>query len=321
MSAKGKIIICIVLLVVLGGFMAFAGGKEEEVKFAYISTRGVGSPWNDAHEDAIAKFAEERGWTLYQYDCQMDIEVMISQIEEAITLEPDVMGILDIDDVALGPPACKVHEAGIPVISSMGLLMEEYWPCLAATTGASFIEQGRATGELMYKGLVEKHGDDLNGKKICILQGYMQQTAAVERYDGFVERFTELAPEVEILDVQVGNWDQAQGLTITETWLTNYPQIDGIAAANDGMALGAVEAADEAGRLDEIIIVAVDATQESLVSISEGRQYGTVLQDPVGAALLVIQVAEQILAGEEPEFVNLLPAPQISPDNVDEYLN
>ena len=127
--------------------------------------------------------------------------------------------------------------------------------------------------------------------------------------------------EVEVLDVQVGNWDQAQGLTITETWLTNFPQIDGIAAANDGMALGAVEAADEAGRLDEIIIVAVDATQEALVSISEGRQYGTVLQDPVGAALLVYQVAEQILAGEEPEFVNLLPAPQISPDNVDEYLN
>ena len=191
--------------------------EDDEVVFAYISTRGTGSPWNNAHEDAIASLAAERGWTLYQYDCQMDVQLMISQIEEAITLDPDVLGFLDIDDTALGAPACKANAAGIPVIASMGFLDEEFWPCLTAATGASFVEQGRTTGALMYQGLVEKHGEDLTGKKVFVLQGFLNQTAAQERYDGFIERFTELAPEVEIVDVQSANWDQAEAQTITET--------------------------------------------------------------------------------------------------------
>ena len=292
---------------------------KESVKFVYATD--IMDPWDTDHADEITRQAEDRGWELFLYNAEYDLERKISQMEEAITINPDVMGVLITDDVGLGPPIQKVAEAGIPVVGMAGILEEEYRPYLTASVIGSSYHQGEAAAELVYQGLVELYGEDLDGIQGTVLQGLWEMLLSKERDEGFKTKIEELIPGVTILDSQIATWEKGKALDITETWLATYDKIDFIFAANDGMALGAVEAVDAGGKLDSTIIVGVDGVNDALLEIKAGRLYGTVAYSPVNAAAAVVATAEKIVNGEEVEFLNILPNPKIWAENVDEFLS
>jgi ribose transport system substrate-binding protein len=103
---------------------------------------------------------------------------------------------------------------------------------------------------------------------------------AIERKAGLVQAL-EANPDVKLLDFQVANWSATEGLEKTNAWLTQFgDEITGIWAANDDMALAAVEALRADGRAGQVPVTGIDGIQLAVEAILAGEMAGTVSWDP-----------------------------------------
>lgn len=121
--------------------------------------------------------------------------------------------------------------------------------------------------------------DSIGGKgKVCELYGQLGNDAATLRSAGFNACAKEY-PDIEILDKQVASWSQDEALKITETWLAKYDDVDAIFAANDTMALGAVEALKNAGKNGEVHVCGCDGIEAAFNAVKEGNLTCTIAND------------------------------------------
>jgi len=125
-------------------------------------------------------------------------------------------------------------------------------------------------------------------------------SAANDRHQGFVEAVEAAGEGIEVADSQIGDWDTTKAMGILENMLTARPDIQAVFAANDNMAIGAVQAAQQAGRAD-IFIIGFDAEQVALDAIEEGTMYGTIQQQPALMGELGVETAVKFLNGEAVE--------------------
>jgi len=134
---------------------------------------------------------------------------------------------------------------------------------------------------------------------IVALQGIPDNPPAKQRLSG-LEKAIEDCPGLNLLDVQVGNWDQSQGQSITRSWLARYgDELDGIFSANDGMALGAVAALREQGLEGQIPVTGSDGSTDVLSLIESGEMLSTMyingyVQGATAVALAIAAVKGDI---------------------------
>ena len=129
------------------------------------------------------------------------------------------------------------------------------------------------------------------------IQGMAGASAANDRHQGFVEAVEAAGDGIEVADNQISYWDTTRAMGLMENMLTARPDIQAVFAANDNMAIGAVQAAQQAGRAD-IIIIGFDAEQVALDAIEEGTMYGTIQQQPALMGELGVETAVKYLNGE-----------------------
>ncbi|MDR2528901.1 MAG: sugar ABC transporter substrate-binding protein [Synergistaceae bacterium] len=121
--------------------------------------------------------------------------------------------------------------------------------------------------------LLEKIGKKGN---VVYLHGKIGEDSAASRYQGMLRALKE-APDVKLVDYQVADWDQEKAMAITETWLATKGPIDGIIAANDTMALGAIEALKKAGL--KVPVTGTDGIQAAFDAIQAGDMLCTIAND------------------------------------------
>ncbi|MGL4649644.1 MAG: substrate-binding domain-containing protein, partial [Caldilineaceae bacterium] len=115
---------------------------------------------------------------------------------------------------------------------------------------------------------------------------------------------------IEVVCQQTGNFNRADGLSVTENCLTGNPDAQVIVAANDDMALGAVEAVKAAGLT--MPILGYDALPEALQAISAGDLYGTVEQFPGEQSATALRtIIDFIRDGVSPESDTVFIAPKM----------
>ncbi|HSK69469.1 MAG TPA: substrate-binding domain-containing protein [Candidatus Limnocylindria bacterium] len=147
----------------------------------------------------------------------------------------------------------------------------------------------------------EKLIELLGGKGVLAeIQGMAGASAANDRHQGFVEAVTAAGADIEVADSQIGDWDTTKAMGIMENMLTARPDIQGVFAANDNMAIGAVQALQQAGRAD-VYVIGFDAEQVALDAIEEGTMYGTIQQQPALMGELGVVNALAFLKGEAVE--------------------
>jgi ribose transport system substrate-binding protein len=180
-------------------------------------------------------------------------------------------------------------------------------------------------GELVGEWLV-KNSD---GKKIraALLSGAQGNPVGKARrlgmFRGIIEQQLRSYGEVniEIVAQGWGNWTYEGGLTAMEDILVAHPDISVLISEQDAMALGALQAITEAGRKDDILIVAgADGQKEAYELIRKGEYGATGLNDPVKIAEMVVEIAVRVLTGET-DFPKVIytPAACITKENVDQY--
>ena len=114
---------------------------------------------------------------------------------------------------------------------------------------------------------------------IIALQGILDTGAAKDRFAGLEESLA-ANPDMKLLDQQTANFSRAEALEVTKTLLTKHgDDVKGIWAANDDMALGALEALKAAGKEGEVAVVGIDAVPDALTAIEDGSMTATVSSD------------------------------------------
>jgi len=171
--------------------------------------------------------------------------------------------------------ACK--EAGAYVVTQWNKPADlhpwDFNPNYVAHISFSGVPYGKAMAEALFKAMGGKGG-------IVALGGIQSNIPAIERKQGLDEALAAY-PDIELLDFQVANWSETEALEKTNAWLTQFgDQIGGIWAANDGMALAAVEALRADGRAGQVPVTGIDGIQLAVEAILKGEMAGTVAWDP-----------------------------------------
>jgi ABC-type sugar transport system substrate-binding protein len=111
--------------------------------------------------------------------------------------------------------------------------------------------------------------------KVVAIQGMLSNDASIDREKGWRMALAEY-PDVELLDIQPGNWSPQEALTLTQTWLSKYgDEIDGVLAANDDMAMAVAEGLRAEGLNGQVKITGFDAVDDIMALIETGDIFAT----------------------------------------------
>jgi ribose transport system substrate-binding protein len=140
------------------------------------------------------------------------------------------------------------------------------------------------------------------------------------RENGFKEGLKKY-PDVQIVSEQVADLERAKGVSVSESILQANPDINAIWAANDEMALGALEALRSRGLVGKVFVGGFDATPDAVSAIDKGEMHFTANQIPYEIGVRAIAVSTMIAKGKNPsEKEIVLPMNIITKENVKDYL-
>lgn len=239
-----------------------------------------------AVSDAAAAKAKELGVDLTILSSDQDAATQISQIEQCVSEEYDAILFEPVDPDALGAASAAAAEAGVIVINIIS----------ACTDWESYGISALSCGDNVTAGETEmQHIADLLGGKgnIAILTGPSGDSGGLQRMQGYENILANYPGMVQVVEPADCQWDTASAQSTVESWLSAY-DLDAIICENDGMAVGAGNAA---GANSGIFIAGVDGTPDGFEAINDGRITGTVSQDGGAMAANGIEAAVTLLSG------------------------
>ena len=191
--------------------------------------------------------------------------------------------------------------------------------------GCDARQSGTMQGEIIADlGLdtIDKNG---NGKvDYIMIEGDPENVDAKYRTEFSVKALEDAGLEVNQLDDQVGNWDQATAQQLVANDLSQFgDDVEVVFCNNDAMALGALQAIQAAGRTvgKDIYLVGVDALTDAVQNIVDGNFTGTVFNDYFSQAQGAANLAVKFLKGEEVDPVNMVDYVKVTADNAQEILD
>lgn len=245
--------------------------------------------------------------TLLEGDGEGQAEKQVSQVENFIAQGVDAVILQPFDNDGCAPAVDKCNEAGIPcfVLCTMVSNQNE----AVAWVGSNDVDAGEMAAEYILS-LVQE-GD------VAVIQGPLGHSAEINRTQGIHNGLegTELAIVLE----NTANWDRAEGMNLTESWLQTNPDLVAILAENDEMALGAAKAVEAQGK-EGIYIIGIDAIPDAVNAVKSGTMCATLLQDFDSQTRGLWKVMMDYFDGKPIEKETFIPFVLITPENADEYL-
>ncbi|MCI6272891.1 MAG: galactose ABC transporter substrate-binding protein [Erysipelotrichaceae bacterium] len=255
-----------------------------------------------------------------------------NQIDNFIQQGYDVLIINLVQSTSAATVIDKCASANIPCIfinrepeeADMSLYDGKDYEGKYTYVGADARQSGKFQGEIIAS--LENKGD-LNGDgklQYVMVVGDPENVDAKYRTEFSISQYKEVSGlDVEKLDEQRGDWDQAKGQEIVANALSKYGEkVEVVFSNNDSMALGASQAITAAGRTvgKDIYLVGVDALEEAKQFIKDGTMTGTVLNDHVGQSHTAVDAAVKAVNGEKLEKYYWVDYVKITPENVAEFL-
>lgn len=283
-----------------------AGATEGGTVGLALST--LQNPFFVTLRDGAQEAADEAGIELVVADAQDDAQTQADDLQNFVSQGVDVIVVNPVDSAAVVPSIEAANEAGIPVVTvDRGAEGGD----IASHIASDNVLGGQLAGEYLF----EQIGGSGN---VAMLEGVPGTSAARDRGEGFTNALDEAA-DVELAADQTANFNREEGFTVAQNILQSNPELDGIFAQNDEMALGAIEAAREAGVLEDLVVVGFDATDDALTAIEAGDMAASVAQQPDVLGARGIETAAAIITGEDVEAEQPVEVQLVTADNVGEF--
>lgn len=253
--------------------------------------------------------AKELKLELTVFDGEQDSATQISQIESAITQGYVGIMVEPVSVDGIKPAVEAANQANIPIITVIQMMTEQ-------DLAKSYVGgDDKQAGILQMEKAIEEMGGKGN---IAILYGPMGSDGQLIRKEGYDEVLAK-HPDVKVVFEQTANWVTDEALKITENWLQSGTEIQAVVAQNDGMAIGAMKAVEDAKLSESIKIYGVDATPDGVAAIAAGRMAGTVSQDVAGMGRLAVETIAQIVEGKTVEPVIRTVPVWVNKENVADF--
>jgi ABC-type sugar transport system substrate-binding protein len=233
-----------------------------------FSQIGAESEWRTANTESIKSAAKEHGIELKFSDGQQKQENQIKAIRSFIAQKVDVIAFSPVVESGWGTVLREAKAAKIPVILSDRAVNEKDDSLWVSFMGSDFVEEGRKAGRWLLENY--KGQGDVN---IVELQGTVGSAPAIDRKKGF-EEIIKAQPRFKIIRSQTGDFTRAKGKEVMEAFLkAEGKKINVLYAHNDDMAIGAIQAIEEAGLkpAKDITIISIDAVKGAFEAMIAGK--------------------------------------------------
>lgn len=303
----GAILAAVCLTVMAAG----CGGPSKDEKLVYyLNHDEATSGFNEQLFSSFKNKAESEGLKVEARDAKGDSSVQIDQFKEALDNGAGEIVLLAMDPDTLVPLIQQAHEQGVFVTRlNREVNDKEVFGAISDDR-----EAGRMQGEYMAKNLPP-------GANIVYLMGESANKGAQDRYEGFQQACLAKRKDVTLLAVEDAGWNETNALKIMSLWLRLYPKIDGVVGCNDDMALGAIRALKDAGRMDGVLVTGVDATNAALKAVQEGTLGQTVKQDAKGQGEGAVAMILSFIQGNAPKDNVIIPYQSITKENVAQFVH
>ncbi len=285
-------------------------------------TPSLNAPYYQALQKSIKETVEKNGMVFLSADGQNDINKQVAAVEDLITKGVDVLLLNPLDPDALVGVTKAAKKAGIPVfiIDSSISPDAEY----VTTVQSNNLANGMLAGEWLAKQFGKK---DMN---IALLSGNAGNPVGRTRKQGLLQGITEEQLRtlghinLNVKTQMYTNWSYAGGLKAMEDVLVAHPDINVVITESDVCVLGAIKAIAQAGKTDDILIVAgADGQKEAIKYIMDSDFYGcTAMNSPVQIGKNAVQYSIQYMNGKR-DFAKTSYTPPllITKDNAAQHYN
>jgi ribose transport system substrate-binding protein len=266
---------------------ASLGAARADGETIAVFTKNLTNPYFQAVRVGAESAAKANKATVIQYvPTKPDsIPEQLSQVEDVIVKKPGAIVFIPVDYKAMVPAVAKINAANIPVVNVTDRIAEG---SLVAYVGADDYNIGLATARHLLK--------TMGGKgNVVILEGVKGSLTNTDRVRGFTDAMKEF-PDVKLLAQQPANYQRLQALQVMENLMQSHRQIDGVLAANDPMAVGALEALDGANRKAQV--VGINGSKEAVELIKSGKllasgDFNGFIQGCLGTEIALMHLRQQ----------------------------
>jgi len=279
---------------VLASFAGCGGGKKDDRIVLGFSQIGAESEWRTANTESIKSAATTMNIDLRFADAQQKQENQIKALRSFIAQKVDVIAFSPVVETGWDTVLMEAKAAKIPVILTDRSITADS-SLYVGFIGSDFVEEGRKAG----RWVSEKFKDATEDVNIVEIQGTVGSGPALDRKKGF-EEIIAANPHLKIIRSQSGEFTRAKGKEVMEAFLkAETRKIHVLYAHNDDMAIGAIQAIEEAGMKPgrDIQIVSVDAVKGAFEAMIAGKLNATIECNPLLGPQLMTSVVE-VYAGK-----------------------
>lgn len=246
-------------------------------------------------------------------NAQLQPDLQAQQLDQLVAQAPDAILAVPVDTRALIPGLARAQEAGIPVIDATIQVDESGKDYVVGYVGIDDVLAGKLSADLMIKAT---GGEG----QVAIVAGY-PGGSEVLRTSGFVDQMAAEAPGIEIVATEYTDFTKERALAVARDLVSRFPDLVGIWAEDDTIGSGVAQAVADAGKTEQVKVVGMNGNKAGCEEIAAGRMYGTIVQQPYVDGAWSVIYAVDVLEGKQPaEFIPLT-QPEITQDNIDEWLD
>jgi simple sugar transport system substrate-binding protein len=287
----------------MAALAACSGNKSDDSDAIVLGFSQIGaeSEWRTANTNSITQAAADAGIELKFSDAQQKQENQIKALRTFIAQRVDVISFSPVVETGWETVLQEAKSAGIPVIITDRAVNVSDESLYLSLIGSDFVEEGRRAGRWLLESTAERSGD-IN---IVELQGTVGSAPANDRKRGFQEVIA-AEPRYRIIRSQTGDFTRAKGKEVMEAFLkAEGKNIHVLYAHNDDMAIGAIQAIEEAGLVPgrDILIVSIDAVKGAFDAMIAGKLNASIECNPLLGPQLMAAVKDVVAGNPIPRRI------------------
>ncbi|MFE9274805.1 ABC transporter substrate-binding protein [Paenibacillus glucanolyticus] len=313
MEIMKKLFVLALFLMLTAGLLAACGGSGSKATGTDSPSEGGSSSGTGAEGEiyipiiskgfqhqfwqAVKAGAEQAGQelgvriTFEGPETESQVDKQIEMLQAALDKKPSAIGFAALDSQASIPYLKKAQENNIPVIA-FDSGVESDIPVTTAST------DNLAASALAADKMAELIG---NEGKIAMVVHDQTSVTGVSRRDGFKKQIEDKYPNIEIVDIQYGGGDHLKSTDLAKAMMQAHPDLKGIFGANEGSAVGVINAVTEMKKEGQIVVVGFDSGKAQIDAIKNGTMAGAITQNPVGIGYETVKAAVAAIKGEKVE--------------------
>jgi ribose transport system substrate-binding protein len=288
-----KLLLAVLCLMIAASALVFARCRARasgEAIYIPLVSKGFQHQFWQAVKKGADNAAKDLGIqiTFEGPESESQVDKQMEMLQTALGKNPAALGFAALDSQAAIPLLQQAQNRKIPVIAFDSGVDSDI-PLTTVTT------DNKAAAALAADKMAEAIGG--RGKVALVVHDQTSRTG-IDRRDGFLEQMKSKYPDIQVLEPQYGGGDHLGSTEIAKAVINGNPDLKGYYGANEGSAIGVVNAVSELGLAGKIVVIGFDSGKLQLDAIKSGLMYGAVQQNPVLMGYKTVESAMKVLKGE-----------------------